>query len=163
MFEFPEIKRSKTPRVRQFSDAMHMGSVLQFTLFINDFQKRVEQYEEYPILSFFRSSLARRCLLYSIMVAHWTNEKLNVAAECRAKAMDYSNTKKTIKEAQAAGYIDENCRPSQALDDEFKDGVLDALKMRKLRHLAASMMSSELMGNVADELEIADKKVGKKP
>jgi hypothetical protein len=163
MFHFPEISASNKPRARQFSEAMHMGAILQFTLFINDFQKRVGLNVQYPILSFFRSSLARRGLLYSIMIAYWTGKKLNLAAECEAKGMDYSNALKTIREAKKAGYIDENCKPSQALEDEFKHGVLDALAMPKMRHLAASLMSSRLMGNVADEIDVAENKDGKKP
>ena len=163
MFHFPTIRASSKPRAREFSDSMRQGSILQFTLFIDAFQKRIAAAEKYPTLNFFRTSLARRGLLYSIMSAHWSGQKLNLSAECESKGMDYSNALKTIREAKKAGYIDKKLRPSATLESEFREGVFEALKEPKLHHLSRSLIGSNMMGVLADEIEMAEIEDGKKP
>jgi len=163
MFHFPTIAASSKPRARQFSDAMRQGAILQFTLFVDSFQKRIAAAEKYPTLNFFRTSLARRGLLYSIMAAHWQGKKLALSAECEAKGMDYSNAMKTIREAKKAGFIDKNFKPSATLEAEFREGVFEALKEPKLHHLSRSLIGSNMMGVLADEIEMADIEDGKKP
>jgi len=157
MFEFPMIPRSDKPRAREFSDAMRQGAVLQFTMFIDAFHRRIAAAEEYPTLSFFRTSLARRNLLYSIMVAYWTGKKLNISAECCAKGMDYSNALRTMKAAQKKKYVDQDMKPSATLVAEFRRGVFDALKEPTLHHLCRSLIGSNMMGRLADEIEERDK------
>lgn len=145
MFKFPHIPASQKPRTREFSEAMREGAVLHFTCFIDAFQKRIAAAEKYPALKFFRTSLARRSLLYSIMSAYWKGEKLNIVNECAVKGMDYSNTMKTIKEARQAGFIDKEFTPSAALEQEFRMGVKDALEDPTLVHLARSLIGSNMM------------------
>ena len=144
MFKFEAIPESKHPRTREFSDAMRQGAVLHFTKFINSFQKRIGSSKRYPALNFFRKSLSRRGLLYSIMAAHWTGEELNVSAECSSKAIDYSNAQKTIREAQAAG-------------------VMAVLTDINLLHLARSIVGSNMLARMTEQLAEADRKSGKKP
>ena len=163
MFKFKAIPESRNPRTREFSDAMRQGAVLHFTKFIDAFHERIGTSERFPALNFFRTSLARRGLLYSIMVAHWTGEELNVSAECSAKGMDYSNAMRTIKSAQKAGYIDNEMRPTKRLEDEFHAGVMAVLTDINLLHLARSIVGSNMMANMAQALEEANRKSGKKP
>ena len=163
MFKFEAIPESKHPRTREFSSAMRQGAVLHFTKFINSFQKRIGDSRKFPALNFFRKSLSRRGLLYSIMAAHWTGSELNVTAECSAKAIDYSNAQKTIHEAQAAGFLDEKMRPTKQLEDEFHAGVIAVLTDINLLHLARSLIGSNMMAHMTEALEEADKKSGKKP
>jgi|TARA_R100000084_G_scaffold107247_1_gene66865 hypothetical protein len=163
MFKFEAIPESKHPRTREFSDAMRQGAVLHFTKFINSFQKRIGSSKRYPALNFFRKSLSRRGLLYSIMAAHWTGEELNVSAECSSKAIDYSNAQKTIREAQAAGFLDEEMRPTKQLEDEFHAGVMAVLTDINLLHLARSIVGSNMLARMTEQLAEADRKSGKKP
>ena len=163
MFKFKAIAESKHPRTREFSDAMRQGAVLHFTKFIDSFQKRIGDSRKFPALNFFRTSLARRGLLYSIMKAYWTGEQLNVTAECNAKGIDYSNAMRTIKSAQEAGFLDKDLRPTKQLEDEFHAGVMAVLTDINLLHLARSLIGSNMMANMTQALKEADRKGGKKP
>ena len=153
MYEFPEIPASRKPRVRKFSECMWHGSHFQFTMFIDDFQRRLANADEYKILPFFRTSLSRRSILYSIMANYLNQGKLNVSAECWSKGIDYSNAMKTLKAAQKLGYLDENYYPSEEMVDEFMRGVGSTLNSEATQHLAASMVCSRVMAGVADQLE----------
>ena len=153
MFEFPEILASKNPRPRQFSDGMELGAIFQFAMFIDSFQRRIAISDVYEILPFFRTSLARRAILYSIMSNYLRGEKLNVSGECSAKGIDYSNAMRTLKDAQKRGYINKNYEPSEEMQKEFFDGIKDAVADTRLQHLAASIVCSQVIGKVADQIE----------
>tara|TARA_R100000664_G_scaffold34032_1_gene53560 strand:- start:7376 stop:7867 length:492 start_codon:yes stop_codon:yes gene_type:complete len=163
MFKFNAISESNRSRPKEFSAAMRNGAILHFARFIHQFHMGIASAECFPTLNFFRTSLARRGLLYSIMVSYWTGEKFNLSAECKAKNIDFSNAKKTIKMAQRSGLIDENFHPSEQLEAEFREGVSKVLDEETLLHLARSLIGSNMMARMAEHVEVSNKKSGIKP
>ena len=132
---------------------------IAFTIFISKWQEEHARIlhatgeQNDPNRKFWRSTIARRCIIYSIMECYYLDEEFNLKDVCRVKGIDYSNARKVVNIAIEKGWIDEICCPTTFQVEKFQKGVNEIMGKKWFKTTAYNYGARQWVLNVNHNLE----------